>query len=322
MNNINVKGMDIIDINKKITIKQSADIFIKAIEVENKAPQTIKSYKTDISVFYNFIKVRLNNKVRYLCDLKYHHLEMYKVYLTEKYSFASVCRKFNSLRTYIRIMNRCNYITNDIIIKLNTDKFGNRRRDKSASKNEIIKHILAPETLREVFRRINNDTTKNKYRDLALFHILTYGLRRGEILQLTWEDLNFTEQTMLIRRPKTSTFDYVHISTIAVESLKEHFRMCSLSGTLNSKVFNLSTTPYNNVIKKYTHDLKTESGSSYITGHSFRHTFITLMIRAGKDLSYIQQYVGTTLETLQVYTHLSIRDSTKIVNAMDQILAG
>ncbi len=326
MDNISVRRMDgVSEFNiceiRKITIKQSCNVFIKALETENKAPQTITAYGVDIQVFYNFIKENLNNKVRYACDLKYYHLELYKEFLNSQYAFRTACRKFNSLRTYIRIMHRCSYISNDIVVKLNTDKSGNRRRDKNICLNEITKHILSKETLREIFRRVKNDTTKNKYRDLAMFYILSYGLRRSEILQLTWEDFNLSEHTMLIKRPKTSTFDNVSISNDAVEALKQHFRMCSLCDTLTTKVFNIGTTPYNNIIKKYTKGLQTESGNSKITGHSFRHTFITLMVRAGKDLPFIQQYVGTTLETLQIYTHLSVRDSVQIVNVLEQILA-
>lgn len=321
MGNISVRRMDGINDIRKITIKQSIDVFIKALETENKAPQTIQAYKVDINVFYEFIKETLNNKVRYVRDLKYYHFEIYKESLSDQYAFRTACRKFNCLRTYIRIMNRCNYISNDIVLKLNTDKYGNQRRDKNTSASEIVKHIMSTETLKEVFRRVKSDTTKNKYRDIAMFYILSYGLRRSEILELTWEDFNLTEQTMLIRRPKTSSFDNVSISKNAVDALKQHFRMCSLGDTLTTKVFNLSTTPYNNTIKKYVSGLKTESGNPVITGHSFRHTFITLMVRAGNDLPYIQQYVGTTLETLEVYTHLSVRDSVKIVDSLDQILA-
>ena len=45
------------------------------------------------------------------------------------------------------------------------------------------------------------------------------------------------------------------------------------------------------------------------------------MVRAGIDLPYIQQYVGITLETLEIYTHLSVQDSIKVVNSLDLILA-
>ena len=256
---------------RKITIKQSIDIFVKSLESENKAKQTVQAYNTDIKVFYKFIKEHLNNKVRYVCDLKYFHFEMYKESLTSGFAFRTASRKFNCLRTYIRIMNRCSYIANDIVVKLNTDRYGNRRRDKNISAGEIINHIMSKETLKEVLRRVKNDTTKNKYRDLAMFYILNFGLRRSEILELTWEDFNLTEQTMLIRRPKTASFNNVSISKNAVDALKQHHRMCTLSDTLTNKVFPLSTTPYNNTIKKYLHGLKTESGNTVITGHSFRY---------------------------------------------------
>src|ERR1700722_663106 len=50
--------------------------------------------------------------------------------------------------------------------------------------------------------------------------------------------------------------------------------------------------------------------------HLFRHTMATLMLEGGADVRYIQQMLGhRSLETTEVYTHLSIRNLKAIHTA-------
>ncbi|MFL0251142.1 tyrosine-type recombinase/integrase [Clostridium neuense] len=299
--------------NFNITIKHSIDIFIKSLQVEGKAKQTIVSYTTDIKIFYKFIQQELSNKIRYVSDIGYFHLELFKEYLNKNYCFSSTCRKYNCLRTYLRIMHRFDYINEDIIKKLNTDKFGNQRREKKLKVSEIRNGVISQEVRNLILQRVENDKSKNKYRDIALIHILNHGLRRSEVLYLKWSDFNFSNKTMNIWRPKNCNFDTVRISDNAVKALEQHFRISSFSNSLNDKVFSISTTPYNKIINKYTYGLLSETGKR-ITGHSFRHTFITTMIRKNVSLSKIQRYVGISLEVLEQYTHLNFNDTDEIAN--------
>lgn len=304
---------------KKITVLQSIDFFKKSIEVEGLSSATIKSYLTDMNMFYAFVKEVLNNNVRYICDLRYHHLEQYKEYLRSKYEMRTSARKYNCFRKYIKKMCASGFIDKDIVLAINNDNFGNSRRDKNCAFATIRKQILSKETLNVILNRIKEDTSKNKYRNFALFHILCLGQRREDILSLKWTDLNFTEKTMNIYRKKTNTFDIVQIPNSAVESLKQLYKIDMLTQSLTQYVFNLCKNSYNSVIQKYTNGLMTETGDNEITGHTFRHTFVTHMIRAGVDLSIIRQYTGQSLETIQIYTHLSVRDSHKAVAVLNNL---
>lgn len=301
-----------------ITIKESIEIFVKGIIVDNKAEATVKAYKTDMQIFYNFIKTTLNNRVRYVNDLRYVHLEMYKEFLIEKYDIKTASRKYNCLRTYFKTLYRFNYINDDLIRIIKSDTFGNKKRDKIS---EIS--YISDETLKTILNRVKSNTSKNKYRDIAIFEILLMGLRRSELLELRWSDIDFFECTMFIRRSKTSNCNTVELSKTAFEALKKYYRIDMSSTRRNEYVFcsgsgKLSLTAFKSIVSKYTAGLTTVTLQD-ITPHSFRHTFITKMIKEGIAHEVIQKYVGVTLETLQTYTHLNHKDTSSVAHILDSI---
>lgn len=301
-----------------VTILQSRDIFMKSLVVNGFSDCSKISYKGDFNIFYEFIKDELNNRVRYVTDIKYHHLELYKDYLIERYAaFATAYRKFNSLRTYLKALNRRELILDNLIESLNSDDFGIKRRDKLKNIEKIRRQILSKETISVIFKRIREDNGTDNDRDFALFAILFMGLRRSEILMLEWNNINFKDKTLHIWRPKTNNFDVVALSNTAYEALTKYYQTCNSPKELKTKVFNINKNLYSNIFHKYTKGLHTETGDTYIVPHTCRHTFITHMVRANISLPIIQKYVGLTLDTLQVYTHLCANDTVDASSVID-----
>ncbi len=303
----------------KVTILQSRDIFMKSLFAHKYSESTMESYKGDFDIFYEYIKTELNNRVRYITDVKYHHLEFYKEFLVEKYEFTTAYRKFNCLRTYFKMMYRKNFMPYDIISSLKEDDFGINRRSKQDGPDNIKRQILSEDTINKLFRRIKEDTSKNAERNLALFCILFMGLRRSEVLLLKWENIDFEKETLSIYRPKNKTSDIVSLPNNAIDALTKYHESCTHKQE-SDKVFNMSTTTYNKMIKKYTVGLKTKTGDN-IVGHSMRHTAVTHMVRNNVSLSEIQRFVGITLDTLQVYTHLSEKDTARGASVIDNLIS-
>lgn len=315
-------------VKNKITIKKSITIYENHLNVVGKANTTIEAYANDMFIFYNFIKIKLNNKIAYTNQIKIQHLELYKEYLRNdcKYQLSTASRKFNCLRHYLKYLNNLSYINPEIIFFLNNDKFGNSKKDKFTDKIKL----LSDETVKNILIKLENSNKNNKFRDNCIIRLLIFtGMRRSEILNLQWKHLNLSTGELTIFRPKSSTVDTVQLCNTLIYYLTEYRRINYSNNAFNVQEYiftgkekdkTLSKCAYNNLIKIYTKEFRDLDGNK-ITGHTFRHTFITNCIRNDIPLPVIQRFVGVDLLTLQYYTHLVTTDTKPVNETLEKLYA-
>jgi integrase len=81
----------------------------------------------------------------------------------------------------------------------------------------------------------------------------------------------------------------------------------------------LSKSAFNSIIVKWVNVSGIQKQKNYkITAHTFRHTFITLCIRANIPDTKIIEYTGhKDINSLDVYKHLCTTDYNDIINAVN-----
>ncbi|MGV3115916.1 tyrosine-type recombinase/integrase [Clostridium baratii] len=312
--------------DEKITFRNGIEIFINDLIVNNKSNNTIEAYKTDMNIFLEFIDEVLNKKIIYTCDLKTSHLEDYKSYLVinRGYSIRGASRKYNCLRSYIKTLNKYNLVNLSILMYLSNDSFGNKKKDKFTDKIKLISN----ETIEKILENIKNSNKTLKYRDVCIIKLLLYlGLRRSEILNLKWNQIDLINNTIKIIRNKNSTINIVNLPTLIIEDLKKlnKISIAENKGILPNYVFHgvdidkpLSICSYNNIISLYTKNLKDIDGNK-VTGHAFRHTFITNCIRKNIPLSEVMALTGLDLKTLEYYSHIVPNNTLKFNSLVDNL---
>lgn len=186
------------------------------------------------------------------------------------------------------------------------------------------------EELQHFFKCLEAD---NRHMPLTFFRLLAFtGMRKGEVLALAWQDINFKEGTirinktlakglgkrMVIQTPKTKT----SIRTLSVDpqttsilktwrkTQKELYFMQGIN-TLSPKqlVFSNKENSYldsrfsvylmNSIAKK--HNLKR------ITTHGLRHTHCSLLFESGASLQDVKERLGHSdiQTTMNIYTHVT-----------------
>lgn len=134
---------------------------------------------------------------------------------------------------------------------------------------------------------------------------LYQGLRKGEVLALKCEDLDFENNTLSINQSldfENNIGETKNYSSKRVMPIFEKTREILLKyKNKQGRLFPVSTQTLNSHFLKYSKQFKNR-----YTIHSLRHTFITRCQEIGIPLHIIQKWVGHTkgsLVTMSVYTH-------------------
>ena len=171
---------------------------------------------------------------------------------------------------------------------------------------------MSPFTKEEVNILLKN--AKGWFRNYLAVAFFT-GARHGEILALTWSDVDFEKMHININKrvkknqidtPKTkSSIRKVPIFKPLVPYLKEQYELCKKHNSMNV-FYNPNTNKAFSDTKKlsqFWYVLLEEVGFERRVFYNTRHTFVTQMIRAGVPILDVSQTVGhkSIEETISTY---------------------
>lgn len=169
-------------------------------------------------------------------------------------------------------------------------------------------------TLDEVRKLANTKCEYPQIKAAFLFSCLT-GLRRSDVLRLTWGDVHkqgeFTR--IIFRQKKTSGQEYLDISPQAAELMGKR-------GEPDEHVFTDIHSPSctNNTLKLW---VARAGINKTITFHCGRHTFATLMLDIGTDIYTVSKLLGhRDLSTTQIYAKVMDKNKQAAVASIPTIL--
>lgn len=163
----------------------------------------------------------------------------------------------------------------------------------------------------------------------TMFHVLSYtGLRKGELVALTWNDIDFANQTLSINktgyylngRPyitSTKTNKSTRIISIGnfTISLLKQWKLEQKKFLLSrgipiksdKKQLVFSNDKNNLIYNAFLNEILRKYPQYNITPHGFRHTHASLLFEAGASIKQVQERLGHTNinTTLEIYTHVT-----------------
>lgn len=176
-----------------------------------------------------------------------------------------------------------------------------------------------------------------------LFNVLFYtGIRKGELLCLTWRDVDLNNKVMSITKTlykihnnkptsnKTATNRQIYLDNNLVRLLADYkatktsYKDFSESWYVFGDVFTLSTT----TLERKKHQYFLQSGVSEISIHEFRHSHVSNMINlylksnsdSTKFFIMMSQRLGHTIDVMQkTYMHLFPNTQNDIVNMLNNL---
>jgi len=209
---------------------------------------------------------------------------------------------------------------------------------------------LFMKTVDQRVSQVNDKALIQKYYaefDAAVFRLLAYsGMRIGEALALSWEDISFEDKTVNINKNLSQTKDSFVVSTTKTRSSnriitlddktlytlkKWRLRQRELLLTNGVTQINFIFTGYagemvyRTDVYQRSKRLADKAGLQNIGCHGFRHTHATILFEAGISPKEIQNRLGHSdiSMTLDTYTHLTkqMEKSTvdKLMKYMDNL---
>ncbi len=149
-------------------------------------------------------------------------------------------------------------------------------------------------------------------RDLIEFALNT-GMRRGEILSLKWERVDWARGEITVAETKTRRVRTIGINSVVAAILK---RRRKLGGqhifTWNGKAFERFDKTWAKAVN--------DAGIPRITFHDLRHTFATRLVELGYDIAIIRSLLGhRSIVTTQRYAHPQERTKRKALADLSRI---
>lgn len=316
---------------KALTGNKEIEYFKKNILFIDFANKFFEVYKGSIrehifdgnySIFIKQIKPCFLNYS--ITDIKPIQLEEWQNQLLNKYSTHTVIRYRSILNL---ILNKA--FQNDIIKfnPLSKIKYPTTINKKFKNLNEIENDEILPFNKDEILKILNN-TTGNLY--YFIFIMICTGMRPGEIISLTWNDIDFDKKRIAVDKTtvkgkignvKTqSSVRYVDIISILEDKLKSFFEL-----RISDKYLFISNyrKPYFSHIvlarrfKKLLNALKIKDRYLY----NLRHTFASNMIGEGYNILWVSKMLGhkDISITMKIYARYIKEDDTKRIENLSKI---
>lgn len=294
--------------------KQWLDIYQNNVK-ESSLAKTMDNFRLHIlPKFGNLIVSKIKpNYIQKVVNEWHEQFKMYRLL----YNYFSLVMEYAMLHDYIK-SNPCDKVS----VPTKKLDYGNKKNTKDFYDKEELQHFL------EV---VKNQESLKWY---AMFRLFAFsGIRRGELLALTWNDVDLKGNTLsihktlsegldrclIIQNPKSkASVRKIGLDDITIQTLKQwrleqaelligfgynamQSKQLIFSNTKDNGLIGLSMPRYhlNRICKK--HDIE------MINIHGFRHTHCSLLFESGVPVKDVKERLGHSdiQTTMNIYTHVT-----------------
>lgn len=268
---------------------------------------TVEAYMKDIAQFSDFIA---DLGLEPIFSVQVQHIRLWVVQLVEQnIRPSSIHRKISSLNTFFKYCQKKGLMSTNPAKGVQMPKVPQR----------LPKYVEQGQ-MGELLDKMESESADfSEWRDRLVVELLYHtGMRRQELVGLTWKDVNFSLKQIKVLG-KGGKERIVPISDEMCDMLQTYFKICKnqfeafesegqviLSGkgekAYPEMIYRIVRRKLNQV------DVKTQKSP-----HVLRHSFATHMSNQGAPLNDVKELLGhASLASTQVYTHNSIEKLKEI----------
>lgn len=289
------------------------------------SPKTVESYNTDLQQFFLFLQNEFQQHD--VTQIHNRHIRTWVVALVNNSNKpASVKRKISALKSFFKYLQKTGKIQSNPASKIVSPKIPERLPKFIAQKD--LNALLEDNKQDKNWTNHGQDNVhiKNYFSDdfigrqdkLIIDVLYSCGLRRSELLNLKWMDINFGTKQIKVTG-KGNKQRLIPISAALVVALTQF--KTEQENEYKDKMkqdYVFLTKDGNQLYDKFVYRLVKEKLSMCTTvekksPHVLRHSFATHMSNNGAKLNDIKELMGhASLASTQVYTHNTIEQLKEI----------
>ncbi len=283
------------------TLSQSVNSFFDYLKFEKRySPNTLLSYKTDISEFINYLNSQFgiielkginHGFIRsWLADLKNNGL-----------SAKSINRKISTLKSFFKYQLKMEEIDVSPMSKVVSPKIGKKLPVFiKESETKVLVELLG--------KRSEDWKTLNAKMLISIFYAT--GMRLSELINLKEHQIDFSRSQIKVFG-KGNKERVIPVHNNIITSIKEYQQIKRKEFDIIEDIL-LVTDKGKKMYPKYAYLLVNKYLAEASTlekksPHILRHTFATHLMNNGADLNAVKELLGhSSLAATQVYTHNTI----------------
>jgi len=271
-------------------------LFSQWLSSKRYSSNTIKTYTDALKVFLYHFKEKPVSEITNDDVISFNNDFILKNNLSPSYQNQIV----NAIKLYFRI---CRDVQIDI------DKIHRPKRFK------LLPNVLSKEEVKQILNAHAN--LKHK---VMLCMIYSCGLRRSELLNLKFSDIDSNRNIVIIRQGKGRKDRIAPLSPKILTLLRAYYVVCKPKIWLfegQNKGEQYSSKALQSVLKLALDKAKI---TKPVTLHWLRHSYATHLLESGTDLRYIQELLGhSSSKTTEIYTHVSTKSLQHIRSPFDDL---
>jgi integrase/recombinase XerD len=257
---------------------------------------TISTYSDALKSFFVFYKNKPIAEITNEDVVLYNNNYILKNNLSASYQNQIV----NAIKLYFKTIKQT---------KIEVDKIHRPKRAK------VLPNVLSKEEVKAILEAHGN--IKHK---AMLSMIYSCGLRRSELLNLKFTDIDSKRNIVLLKNAKGKKDRIAPLSPKILKMLREYYSEYKPTVWLfegQHKGEQYSETSLQKILK--TAVLKVRI-TKPVTLHWLRHSYATHLLESGTDLRYIQELLGhNSSKTTEIYTHVSTKSIQQIKSPFDDL---
>jgi len=161
---------------------------------------------------------------------------------------------------------------------------------------------------------------KNEYIYLVVVIAISTGARQGEIMSLTWDQVDFKRRRIVLDKTKNNEIRVLPISDFLLDLLKKHSKIRKIDSKLLFQGAKKGSPVF---IRPIWYEVVKAAEIKDFRFHDLRHTAASYLAMNGATLTELAAILGhKTLAMVKRYSHLTEQHTANIVNKMNQNIFG